>query len=161
MHKGKPVQVKVNRRIGIDAAFFYEFNPNYYRPRVEISSSMRSDTNGNIWFDLGELEEEQHMKEKEKFRRTDSLNMTDDDYLICCPSVPGFSFAENDFFLDEFAVDDICDVKWSPGLLGNLTIPDKKKRTLMALARTRLEVVPSLPFDDFVAGKGRGLNVLL
>ncbi|OAT03176.1 uncharacterized protein BDCG_17964 [Blastomyces dermatitidis ER-3] len=145
--------------IGIDAAFFYEFNPNYYRPRVEISSSMRSDTNGNIWFDLGELEEEQHMKEKEKFRRTDSLNMTDDDYLICCPSVPGFSFAENDFY--EFAVDDICDVKWSPGLLGNLTIPDKKKRTLMALARTRLEVVPSLPFDDFVAGKGRGLNVLL
>ncbi|KAL2361270.1 hypothetical protein RJZ56_005846 [Blastomyces dermatitidis] len=161
MHKGEPMQVKVNSRIGIDAAFFYEMNPNYYRPRVEASSSMRSDTDGNIWFNLDKLENKQRMKEKEKFKSTDTNNpsMTDDDYLICCPSVPGFSFKNNAFY--EFAVDDIHNIKWSPSLFKSLTIPDDKKHTLMTLTKTRLRIVPFLSFDDFVKGKGQGLNVLL
>ncbi|KAL2377423.1 hypothetical protein RJZ90_006738 [Blastomyces dermatitidis] len=137
MHKGEPMQVKVNSRIGIDAAFFYEMNPNYYRPRVEASSSMRSDTDGNIWFNLDKLENKQRMKEKEKFKTTTDL-------------VP-----------DEFAVDDIHNIKWSPSLFKSLTIPDDKKHTLMTLTKTRLRIVPFLSFDDFVKGKGQGLNVLL
>lgn len=61
----------------------------------------------------------------------------------------------------EFAVADIEDITWSSSPFECLTIPDEQKEVIVALAETRLGLVPSVPFDDFVAGKGRGLNVLL
>jgi len=61
----------------------------------------------------------------------------------------------------EFAVADIEDIKWSSTPFDCLTIPDEQKEVIIALAETRLGLVPSVPFDDFVTGKGRGLNVLL
>ena len=61
----------------------------------------------------------------------------------------------------EFAVADIQDIKWSSSPFECLTIPQEEKEVIIALAETRLRLVPSVPFDDFVAGKGRGLNVLL
>ncbi|KAM5458838.1 hypothetical protein McanCB49686_002079 [Microsporum canis] len=68
-------------------------------------------------------------------------------------------FKDNAFY--EFAVEDISDIKWAHSLFKSLTIPDEQRAILMALARTRMGVVPAIPFDDFVAGKGRGLSVLL
>ena len=61
----------------------------------------------------------------------------------------------------EFAVADINDVNWSSSPFECLTIPNEQREVIIALAETRLGLVPSIPFDDFVAGKGRGLNVLL
>ena len=61
----------------------------------------------------------------------------------------------------EFAVADISHIDWSSSPFDCLTIPDEQKEVIIALAETRLGLVPSVPFDDFVAGKGRGLNVLL
>ena len=61
----------------------------------------------------------------------------------------------------EFAVADIQEIKWSSSPFECLTIPQEEKEVIIALAETRLGLVSSVPFDDFVAGKGRGLNVLL
>ncbi|OJD27255.1 hypothetical protein ACJ73_01355 [Blastomyces percursus] len=61
----------------------------------------------------------------------------------------------------EFAVTDLVPVEWSSIPFKNLKIPSQQKDTLLALAKTRLGLAPSVPFDDFVTGKGRGLNVLL
>ena len=61
----------------------------------------------------------------------------------------------------EFAVADINDIDWSSSPFDCLTIPNEQKEVIIALAEIRLGLVPSIPFDDFVAGKGRGLNVLL
>ena len=40
-------------------------------------------------------------------------------------------------------------------------IPDEQRNALMALAESRSNAAPCAVFDDFVPGKGRGLNVLL
>ena len=61
----------------------------------------------------------------------------------------------------EFVVADIEDIQWSSSPLDCLTIPNEQKEVIIALAETRLDLLPSVPFDDFVAGKGRGLNVPL
>ncbi|OJD15317.1 hypothetical protein ACJ73_08988 [Blastomyces percursus] len=129
--------------------------PNYSRPRVEKSQSTGID--GAFWIDF----EEQIQREREqvKYDGVGDVDMDDDEYLICCPTVPGFSFTDNTFY--EFAVDDIDEIKWSSTLFGSLTIPDEQRFTLTALTKTRMGMTPALPFDDFVAGKGRGLNVLL
>jgi hypothetical protein len=61
----------------------------------------------------------------------------------------------------EFAIADIEDINWSSAPFHCLTIPEEHKEVLIALAETRLSLVPSVTFDDVVTGKGRGLNVLL
>ena len=42
-----------------------------------------------------------------------------------------------------------------------MAISEEHKEVIVALAETRLGLVPSVPFDDIITGKGRGLNVLL
>ncbi|KAF3481541.1 uncharacterized protein GIQ15_04300 [Arthroderma uncinatum] len=161
MERGVPVRVKVDGRVGIDATFFREMNPNYLRPRVEKYNSMGLDADGICYVDLDALLDQQAQIERERVKSDGAaaFDMNDDDYLTCCPTIPGFSFKDNAFY--EFAVEDICDIKWSRSLFKSLTIPDEQRAVLMALARTRMGVVPAIPFDDFVAGKGRGLSVLL
>jgi Cdc6-like AAA superfamily ATPase len=50
-------------------------------------------------------------------------------------------------------------VGWSSAPFDCLAIPEEQKKIVLALARARLEKDADIAFDDFVAGKGRGLNV--
>lgn len=61
----------------------------------------------------------------------------------------------------ECAVGALADVQWSPESFDYLKIPPKTKTLLSLLAKTRLDLVPTKPFDDIIDGKGRGLNILL
>jgi hypothetical protein len=69
----------------------------------------------------------------------------------------------NAFSVAEYAVDDIRDIEWQPGALSHLQIPLKKKKALRALleAHMRRASTSSFSFDDLIAGKGLGFNVLL
>ncbi|KKZ66336.1 hypothetical protein EMCG_07937 [[Emmonsia] crescens] len=89
-----PVRVKIDSRVGIDATFFREMNPNYLRPRVEKR-----------------IHDEQRQRERERVKSdgASAFDMNDDDYLTCCPTLPGFSLKNNAFY--EFAVEDISDIK--------------------------------------------------
>lgn len=58
-------------------------------------------------------------------------------------------------------MDDLRDADWHSESFDCLKIPQNDKQLLLSLATTRLGLVPSLPFDDLIEGKGRGLNVLL
>jgi len=80
----------------VDAAFFRKMNPNYFRPAVidlddavdlwEASSfsnyTSPDDGSSDISSDkaLSDIVEPAHI--------------TEDDFLICCPTVPGFSFSD-------------------------------------------------------------------
>jgi hypothetical protein len=102
-------------------------------------------------------------------------DLTEDDLLICCPTVQGFSFGEKlwgEFYLiysdidilltlntAEFAVADIEEIKWSSLPFDCLSIPKEQRDVIMALVETRLN--PSVEFDDCIVGKGRGINMLL
>ncbi|KAH6692795.1 hypothetical protein BKA61DRAFT_499673 [Leptodontidium sp. MPI-SDFR-AT-0119] len=154
MFKGKQVKISVDSRIMIDAAFFRKMNPNYSR------RSITEDTDaGSIpLFDLIRVSREP----PPEWVRTNGMepaDLTDDDFLICCPTVPGFSF--NDKLWAEFAVADIKEIQWSSTPFDCLTIPNEQEEAVMALLETKTRQVPGFGFDDFVAGKGRGVNILL
>ena len=55
----------------------------------------------------------------------------------------------------------LADVQWSPESFDCLKVSPRTKTLLSSLAKTRLDLVPALPFDDIIDGKGRGLNILL
>ena len=60
----------------------------------------------------------------------------------------------------EFTVADIEEIQWSSSPFDCLTISDQQKEVIIGLAETRLGLLPSVPIDDFLAGKKRGFNVL-
>ena len=66
-----------------------------------------------------------------------------------------------DCLLAEFAVADIELIHWSSLPFNALTISDDQKEVIMALAAETVGNSQGSRFDDFVAGKGRGLNLLL
>lgn len=61
----------------------------------------------------------------------------------------------------ECAVSALRDVDWSPESFNCLKIPSETKTLLLSLAKTRLGLIPTAPFDDIIDGKGQGLNILL
>ena len=61
----------------------------------------------------------------------------------------------------ECAVSALRDVDWSPESFDCLKIPSETKAILLSLGKTRLGLIPTVPFDDVIDGKGQGLNVLL
>ena len=61
----------------------------------------------------------------------------------------------------ECAVSALRDVNWSPESFDCLKIPSETKTLLLSLAKTRLGLIPTVPFDDLIDGKGQGFNILL
>ena len=61
----------------------------------------------------------------------------------------------------EFAVDNISDIRWDPQSFERLAIPEKRKKLVKALAASHSTSATRTQFDDFVAGKGQGLIMLL
>jgi hypothetical protein len=86
MHKGKPVGVSVDSRIMIDAAFFQNMNPNYSK-----SKANEDDAGPISLFSL--LRPFQWQPEQVRSTGLDPTDLTEDDLLICCPTVRGFSFS--------------------------------------------------------------------
>jgi hypothetical protein len=72
IEKDKVVQKFVDCRVVIDAAFFQELNPNNSRPRITepIGTDLILDNS------------------------LEALVLTEDELLICCPTVPGFSLGD-------------------------------------------------------------------
>jgi hypothetical protein len=96
MEKGQPVEFSVNGRIMIDAAFFLNVNPNY--SRLKITEPADSIPVLDLWgfsvdCDYYQDGPEPSMSQAEG-RDIELTEMTEDDFLICCPTVPGFSFGD-------------------------------------------------------------------
>jgi hypothetical protein len=61
----------------------------------------------------------------------------------------------------EFPVAGISEIQWSSAPFDCLTISKEQKEAIAALAEARTNSANRFEFDDFIAGKGRSLVVLL
>ncbi|CAP79317.1 Pc17g00300 [Penicillium rubens Wisconsin 54-1255] len=159
MNKGKAFKVNINSRVAVDAAFFHEMQPNYSRPSFRDIGV--KDKDGISVIDIGAMLMEDREREKEKMRGdgVDAQKLSEADLLVSCPTLCCFSFKEKMFL--ECAVSALRDVDWSPESLDCLQIASETKTLLLSLAKTRLGLIPTVPFDDVIDGKGQGLNMLL
>ncbi|KAL2840807.1 P-loop containing nucleoside triphosphate hydrolase protein [Aspergillus pseudoustus] len=157
--KGKVIKVNINSRVAVDAAFFHEMLPNYSRPSLRDLGVKGN--NGIGVFDLGAMliEDRERQKERMQGDGMEAQNLCESNFLVACPSVCCFSFKEKIFL--ECAVSAIGNVDWSPKSLDCLQIPSQTQTLLLSMAKTRLGLIPTLPFDDVIDGKGQGLNILL
>jgi hypothetical protein len=91
MYEGKPVQVSVNCRVMIDAALFRKINPNYARPRVIEPAG--TEVVGLCHFGSATAVNDLAY-DQVRSSGVELSKMSEDDWAICCPTVPGFSFGD-------------------------------------------------------------------
>ena len=175
VRKGKPIKVPVNCRIMIDAIYFREANPNYARPRISGFEHEDLSNNAFDFFESGDGSMTQ--SDQVKGDGKDPTEMTEDDLILYSPTVPGFCYgnklwgersfscfatAEREtkltFYIVEFAVLDVKDIRWNPASFAQLAIPSKQKEVIQALAEAHTSRGSDYTFDDFVVGKGLGLD---
>lgn len=85
------LRVSVNSRIMLDAAFFRKMNPSYPRPQPDELARNKADDDNNGWFSEPSSE---RTLDQIKDNGTEPTQLGDDDLLICCPTVPGFSLGD-------------------------------------------------------------------
>ena len=90
IRKGKPVRVPVNGRIMIDATFFHQANPNYVRPRISESAKNESSDFAKIFFSSDD--DSDNRPDQIKKNGKDPAEMKEDEWILCNPTVPGFSY---------------------------------------------------------------------
>jgi hypothetical protein len=83
MDEGDPVRLSVDSRVIIDPDFFWKMNPNYSRPRTDLDVT-RPNQPPPGW----------STRTVVKSNGIEPAELTEDDLLICCPTVLGFSFGE-------------------------------------------------------------------
>lgn len=85
MKKGKPIEISINGRIMVDAAMFQEVNPNYVRPSI-----FKSTEGTNPWEIFNDAQPDESALKK----GIDLNNLSDEDLLLCSPTVLGFTLEE-------------------------------------------------------------------
>ena len=166
---GKRITETVTKsRIMVDASFFRKRNPNYQAAKVEPSSEAFD----CFWNFSTVCAEEAPLQAI----TSDTKSLSEQDLLICSPTVYGYSLKRKQWCtstctdgispscltcLVEFAVAYTSDIDWDESSFGRLAIPGDTKKAIQALSKAHLGRDSDVHFEDFVAGKGRGLIVLL
>ena len=92
MEKGKPVAISISSRIMVDAVLFRKVNPNYTRPSINIPNKCSGGGTDFIFtWDLTDDLLNSELDEA-KINTKDLGEVTEDDLLLCSPTVLGFSF---------------------------------------------------------------------
>jgi hypothetical protein len=104
MDDGVPVEFNVDGRVMIDAKFFQKINPNYSRLKITdpINSLAEIDLS-DTWLDFSIICDpasdynqvgSQASGPVTSRSTVNPADVSKDDFLICCPTVRGFSFAD-------------------------------------------------------------------
>ncbi len=82
---------------------------------------------------------------------------SDDDYLICDHTVPGFSLARKRWCY--FEVEFLHEASFDEGAFEALLLPAEQKDMIQSLVKVHGD--EQLRFDDIISGKGKGMIFLL
>jgi hypothetical protein len=95
MHRGEPAKFSIDSRIMIDADFFWKMNPNYSRPRTDLAGT-RPGNSLSVVYIGGPPPQPPGSPPRDHVKSNDVEldDLTEDDFLVCCPTVLGFSFGD-------------------------------------------------------------------
>ncbi|GAW12968.1 hypothetical protein ANO14919_023430 [Xylariales sp. No.14919] len=132
--------IHVDGRIMIDAEVYYQYNTSksYRLKPLSHGDSRSSDERESEAQDCQELSEEQ--------------------LLICVSTVKGYAFAQKSWL--EFTIDNVLDIAWNENAFNNLILPSRHKDLVLSFVESQLAHQENT-FDDFIAGKGQGVIMLL
>ncbi|TPX21797.1 hypothetical protein DIZ76_015760 [Coccidioides immitis] len=152
--KKVPFKFQATGCMMVDPSAFKEKNPNYGISRVKEER-----TDDIFWFSNNRYEKEKDQKTV-KPRNFNPRNMADREYILCSPTVLGFSLSKRTWA--EFAVSSIHSIDWDQlSAFDHLEIPREKKDMIQTMVESHKPGSEKSSFDDIVVGKGRGPIFLL
>ncbi|OAG07282.1 P-loop containing nucleoside triphosphate hydrolase protein [Paraphaeosphaeria sporulosa] len=83
--------------------------------------------------------------------------LTDYQCMLCTPILRGYSLTVKKWL--SFYVDYVQSIKWNTEAFDNLVLPAAQKKLVLALSKT--QAATANDFDDVIAGKGKGMILLL
>jgi len=89
------------------------------------------------------------------YQNSAEYEMSDYQALLCPARIRGFSLIEKQWGF--FLIDKVQDIEWSESVFEKLELDLSTKKVVQALVKTHY----TGKFDDMIAGKGKGLVVLL
>ncbi|KAF5588567.1 AAA family ATPase [Fusarium pseudocircinatum] len=104
--------------------------------------------------------DERSLFDRSKYQEDSEDKADDDQALLCTARIPGFSLLDRRwawFLIDEASLKDI---EWKPDPFQYLRLQEDKKSIIAHLVKGHLEG-GGFDFEDLVAGKGKGLLILL
>ncbi|KAF8426203.1 P-loop containing nucleoside triphosphate hydrolase protein [Tirmania nivea] len=146
------VKVNINGRVMVDPLTFRRVNPNYRLAPVKDFDAGGSKSRND---------EENEFDDFQPDGGLNPENMTEEDLLLCSPTVLGFSFSDKLWV--ELSVSHISDIEWNTGAFDSLVLPESQKRIVRALveSHSKQSTKKGSGFDDFIKGKGKGLVAVL
>jgi hypothetical protein len=157
-----PSMITVEGRIVIDADAHKKANPNlllYLKQldRVETAFNVQdedSDDEGSYFqseCEYGNDREIDHAMAKPR------RPLTEEQLLLCTPLIRGYALRTKLWL--EFFVDSVSEIAFNDNAFDSLVLPDGHKSLILAIAQAQLKNKDV--FDDVIAGKGRGIIMLL
>ncbi|KAJ5597421.1 hypothetical protein N7537_007505 [Penicillium hordei] len=122
INKGNIFKININSRVAVDAVFFYKIQPNYSRPSLR---------------DIGVKDKNSIIRTASEGRREYKETLSETNFLVAYLNI-------------EYVVSALRDVDWLPKSFDCLKIPLETKTILLLLAKTRLGIIPTVPFDDYI-----------
>ncbi|KIW90878.1 uncharacterized protein Z519_08661 [Cladophialophora bantiana CBS 173.52] len=168
---GAFAEEQVSGRVVVDTETFMHFHP-YSRDLIQRlgtnepkgkDSNEDSDqidssyTNRNMYINIPHLRDQAILSANNKSLEMEQTELTDDQLMICCPTVRGYSLDLNVWM--HLRIDYLRKIQWNANAFESLALPGNYKRLLLAFAETQRD--SAAQFDDVIEGKGKGMVVLL
>lgn len=159
-----PSLVTVDGRIIIDASAYKSSNPNYQaslRPLDQIRVTTKAqdeDESDDGWYDYdpyNQQAQEDLGDDEAAVKRQRPLKR--EELLLCTPIIRGFALRPKLWL--EFFVDSVSDIVFDSDAFNSLVLPDGHKSLILAIAQAQAKNKDV--FDDVIAGKGKGIIMLL
>ncbi|KAF2103624.1 ATPase [Rhizodiscina lignyota] len=155
--RGNEKTIQLSGRIIVDTGSFNRFSPyecryiNNFNEKDVEKLSKHNASNGN---DDGPKDDGIDGESADEPKR---VKLTPYHQMLCRSRVRGYSLKTKKWL--DFFVPLVSDIKWNNNAFDSLVLPDDQKD--MVLAFSESQVLNRAAFDDVIAGKGRGIIMLL
>lgn len=113
--------------------------------------------------DADEIVQRHNEKRRKQNMTWDTQKFTDDDYLMCPPTLVAFLLREKVWAFD-IHVHGLKEIVWKQDPFLSLQLPEEKKSLVKHLVQSfgaETNIAGSNSYEDIIEGKGRGLVFLL
>ncbi|KAI0145187.1 P-loop containing nucleoside triphosphate hydrolase protein [Xylariaceae sp. FL1272] len=170
-----PSLTTIESRIIIDAAAYKKANPNqglYLKAldKIKTKSSVQVEYSDDDSYDSVGSWSDDYRRGRGRGGNDDDFDLegagtkpkkrralTEEELLLCTPVVRGYALRAKSWL--EFYVDSINEIVFDDHAFDSLVLPENHKQLILAISESQVKNKDT--FDDIIAGKGRGVIMLL
>lgn len=147
------MKFQVDGRVLIDTAAWNRFCPN---SAVSVSALKRDVAQDSEEYDIYYSDDDMDGAVGE-VKKAPRVPLTEEQLVLCVPTVRGYAMKNKKWLT--FYVDQVHEITWNEHAFDSLVMPQDQKDLILSFSTSQLKRNDT--FDDIIAGKGKGIIMLL